>query len=195
VRRLAPFLALALLVPAAPGDAAKRPKPKRCEVVVFQRHGRTVRRCRLQRKATPAPKVTPLPSLAAPATPPPAVVPPAAPAPPAPAPVAAGPIVDEPRAEPQRDPWFLTVHARDVGNGDFRLLPAIGDIPAGTLYLSYLNEDRTPHDLWLSGTQLFEPYVGDELRRTKLELRPGTYELLCRMPGHDQMRRTFSVTT
>jgi hypothetical protein len=146
-------------------------------------------------KASP-PKVTPLPSVPAP--------PHAAPKPPGPKPPATTspgpttPTSTTPEQPPPRDPWFLTVHARDVGNGDFRLLPAIGDIPAGTLFLSYLNEDETAHDLWLRAgtklTELFEPYVGDELRRTKLEMTPGTYELLCRMEGHDQMRRTFRVT-
>jgi hypothetical protein len=139
------------------------------------------------------PKVTPLPSVPAPAIPAPVLPPgPRKAEPTTTTPTTDPPAPDKPK--PPRDPWYLTVHARDVGNGDFRLLPQIGDIPAGTLYLSYLNEDQTAHDLWLGDTELFEPYVGDELRRTKLVLAPGTYELLCRMPGHDQMRRSFRVT-
>ena len=98
-----------------------------------------------------------------------------------------------------RDPWFLTMYARDAGNGDFRLHPAPGAIPAGRLVLSYKNLDETAHDLRLRAPGapervLFAASATHDLRRTELDLAAGDYELLCGLAGHERMRQPFVVT-
>lgn len=204
LRTFALLACLALLLPAgttaiSEGEAAAA-KRKRCVVVVFKRRGKTIRRCRkkptTQRPATPAPTLTPsLPAVPAPTGA--ATETSEAPQPPAPP----EPNREEvPQPEPERDPWFLTMHARDTGNGDFRLSPNPGTIPAGALYLSLKNEDETEHDLRLRGLSpqrdeqvIFEASSTKVLRRTRLEIEAGRYELLCGLPGHEQMRQTFGV--
>ena len=208
-RALAAFVVLALLplggsATAEPGHRAPAAKKqrKRCEVVVFTRRGKTVRRCRLKRRPAPAA----VPHAPAPAPPPePAAPPVPAPPPPAPpAPAAGGgttpPPDEEPPPPPPRDPWFLTLYARDIGNGDFRLLPDPGTIPAGTLMLSYKNDDETAHDLRLRGLAperaeelIFEASSTKELRRARLELSAGRYELRCGLLGHEDMRQELAV--
>jgi hypothetical protein len=182
--------------PAAPRAAKPR---KRCEVVVFKRRGKRIRRCRLKRPepAPPRPAPAPHPSPAVGGPPLPAAMPGPAPAPPAtPAPEARPPA----QRPAERDPWFLTLHARDVGNGDFRLTPAIGSIPAGTLYLSYKNDDASEHDLRLRGLAperpeqlIFPSSSTEDLRETELQLAPGRYEFRCGLLGHEEMRQSFVV--
>ncbi|CAA9487460.1 MAG: hypothetical protein AVDCRST_MAG85-1030 [uncultured Solirubrobacteraceae bacterium] len=138
-RTFAVLLLVALALPAGTTaiseEEAAAAKRKRCEVVVFKRKGKTIRRCRLIRKVR------------RPSNTPPALTPslPAVPAPAGPAPEAGGapqpttpepphsepPGTSDPQSEPTRDPWFLTMQARDVGNGDFRLLPQPRDDPGG----------------------------------------------------------------
>ena len=179
---------------AAPSPKAKR---KRCEIVVFKRRGETIRRCRLQRPKPPK-LAAPVPA-PAPAAPPPSAAPQPA-GPPAAQPPPATPAPPQAPAPPPRDPWFLTLEAHDVGNGDFRLTPNPGTIPSGTLYLSYKNYDAGEHDLRLRGlsparaeTVVFEASSTKDLRRTKLDLEPGRYEFRCGLPGHEQMKQSFDV--
>jgi hypothetical protein len=92
MRRLLALVLVAVLgVPAAaPAAGAAKRTPKRCEVVVFKKQGKTVRRCRkapVPRTTTPRPRPTPAPGrvvvVPAPPVPPAAVTAPAALAPPA----------------------------------------------------------------------------------------------------------------
>ena len=202
-RSLAATIVAAILLPLPSSDvieAAPQAKRKRCEIVVFKRKGKTIRRCRLKRVAPPAPSA----ALAPPPSPVAVGLPqPGAPAPgPQQPPPAPQPKADAPAEQPPaRDPWFLTLHARDVGNGDFRLTPAIGSIPAGTLYLGYKNDDASEHDLRLRGIDparaehlVFPASSTEELRETELRLEPGRYEFRCGLPGHEEMRQQFDVT-
>ena len=198
----AAIVAAALVpVPAGSADAAAtRAKPRTCEVVVFKRRGKTIRRCRLKRVAPPAPRPAPAP-------PPPPSAPVDEPAPPAPParpqapPPQPAPQAPPPQKPAERDPWFLTLHARDVGNGDFRLTPTIGSLPAGTLHLSYKNDDASEHDLRLRGISpaiperlIFPASSTKELREAELRLERGRYEFRCGLPGHEEMRHEFDVT-
>lgn len=176
-RRLAAVLAGLLLVMAGPADA----KPRKAK-----RTGRSasVGTAATLRLGAPRWRVTAPRAVASPATPltpgvPPAQAPAAAPNPFAPAPVVpSGPL---PRA--------VSAATADR-NGLMRLTLSSPAVAAGTVAVEFNNAfAEDPHDLHVvqeSGSAAFAfAELGPGLASSRdLQLEPGTYLLLCALPGH-----------
>ena len=72
--------------------------------------------------------------------------------------------------------------------------------PAGNDVVALVNKDSQPHDLIIvseDGTQLpghLEVFKGGQTVTGNFDLKAGTYQLLCKIVGHDSMKATLTVS-
>lgn len=99
----------------------------------------------------------------------------------------------------------VTVVAR---SGTDRAELAAGDVPVaidgfafpaapvtvdsgGTLHVT--NQDPTRHTFTVAGTDLAPMVLGSSATRVPVDLPPGTYDVICEVPGHEAMTGTLEV--
>ncbi len=74
-----------------------------------------------------------------------------------------------------------------------------GPVPAGKLSFAYVNIDSVRHTLIIAkdGSKVanFRLVIGKEGSSDEgsVELDPGTYELICDVPGHGEMKASLTV--
>jgi uncharacterized cupredoxin-like copper-binding protein len=82
-----------------------------------------------------------------------------------------------------------------VGEKEFTITLASPALKAGDITFVAKNDGRIPHDLAIKGTsdktKLIQPGGTAEL---KVTLKPGTYELYCSVPGHEQAGMKLNIT-
>jgi len=81
---------------------------------------------------------------------------------------------------------------------DFRFSLDRAEVGAGTITFVLRNDGSSPHDLKVSGNGVDRKTAAigrGETARLTVELRPGTYRLVCTVPGHELlgMRGTLTV--
>ena len=85
----------------------------------------------------------------------------------------------------------------DVSETDFKIhLPATDTAP-GTLDVQVTNDGKTIHNLVLKGpdvTKATKDLKPGEQDSFQVELKPGTYELYCSIPGHKQLGMDAKLT-
>ena len=80
---------------------------------------------------------------------------------------------------------------------DFKIQLPKTSFPAGSFTFDVTNAGKVPHDLVVKGngvsvkTPLLNP---GESKTLKVELKPGTYELYCSVPGHKQLGMDLHIT-
>ncbi len=74
-----------------------------------------------------------------------------------------------------------------------------GPVPAGDVVIGYSNEDNVRHTLILAKDKVKVPNYKLEVNRkgnvdfASVTLEAGTYEVICDVPGHSNMRATLVV--
>jgi Cu/Ag efflux pump CusA len=177
---VAALLAVALAPAATAAAATKHHRvPAKCEKRSYRVHHR--RRCRRPRSARPAPTSAPVTTL---------TQPPAAPAVTDPPPADTGPTT------PTTSYARLGVSARE-----FSLTLSRTELASGAAIVELVNYGEDPHDLRIAradggGTPVDFPETASRERSSRtVTLAPGSYTLLCTLPGHAQagMRATLTV--
>jgi uncharacterized cupredoxin-like copper-binding protein len=85
----------------------------------------------------------------------------------------------------------------DVSETEFKITLAQTPTAAGSYEFVVKNDGKIPHDLVVSGngvnakTSLLNPGQSETL---KVDLKPGTYDLYCSVPGHKQAGMDVKVT-
>ena len=85
----------------------------------------------------------------------------------------------------------------DVSETEFKITLAKTPTAAGSYEFVVKNDGKIPHDLVVSGngvnakTSLLNPGQSETL---KVDLKPGTYDLYCSVPGHKQAGMDVKVT-
>jgi uncharacterized cupredoxin-like copper-binding protein len=84
-----------------------------------------------------------------------------------------------------------------VSETEFKITLAQTPTAAGSYEFVVKNDGKIPHDLVVSGngvnakTSLLNPGQSETL---KVDLKPGTYDLYCSVPGHKQAGMDVKVT-
>ncbi len=82
-----------------------------------------------------------------------------------------------------------------VSETEFKIALPSTDLKAGDITFDVKNDGKIPHDLAVKETgdktELIQP--GDSAKLT-VNLKPGTYELLCTVPGHEAAGMKVSIT-
>ena len=203
MRAAALSIAAALLVAAAPADAARSGKKRPpAWASSAAKHARSK-----QREGAPGWRAAPRKSLvtvmlAPPSSPDAAtpVEPAGAPAEwPAPAAPPAPPPSTPPAPACDPSPWLGAI-AEDVGG--FRLRLTRTCVPAGTVLVQLRNNDLADHNLWAEGVapvraprQLIGRTEGETIADASTTLAEGRWRLYCSFEGHESMSRTLDVTS
>ena len=85
----------------------------------------------------------------------------------------------------------------DVSETEFKITLAQTPTAAGSYEFVVKNDGKIPHDLVVNGngvnakTSLLNPGQSETL---KVDLKPGTYDVFCSVPGHKQAGMDFKLT-
>jgi uncharacterized cupredoxin-like copper-binding protein len=85
----------------------------------------------------------------------------------------------------------------DVSETEFKITLAQTPSKAGSYEFAVKNDGKVPHDLVVSGngvnakTELLDPGASGTL---KVDLKPGTYDVYCSVPGHKQAGMDLKLT-
>lgn len=73
---------------------------------------------------------------------------------------------------------------------EWQVIPAHLTIPAGKVRFVVKNQGTMDHGFEIEGPDLEEeidPFPAGQTRSLELELAPGTYEIYCQVPGHEDL--------
>jgi plastocyanin len=94
-----------------------------------------------------------------------------------------------------KQPAGPAVKTLAVKSGNLYFDPKRLDAPAGVIAIKLTNVESGAHDLRIRDVPGFDLSVsgdGDSTQK-KVELKPGTYEYYCSIPGHDQMKGELTI--
>jgi uncharacterized cupredoxin-like copper-binding protein len=77
----------------------------------------------------------------------------------------------------------------DVSEVEFKIRLPKTSVPAGSYTFDVLNDGKIPHDLVVKGAGVNEktPLIdAGQSSSVKVDLKPGTYDLYCSVPGHKE---------
>jgi uncharacterized cupredoxin-like copper-binding protein len=82
-----------------------------------------------------------------------------------------------------------------VSETEFKIALPSTDLKAGTITFDVKNDGKIPHDLAVKETGDKTPLIQpDGSAKLTVDLKPGTYELLCTVPGHEAAGMKTSIT-
>jgi uncharacterized cupredoxin-like copper-binding protein len=81
----------------------------------------------------------------------------------------------------------------EVDLADTAFEPDTIEVPAGPTAFFVDNEDLFWHTFTIEGTDVDVRLASRGTHRVEVDLEPGTYELVCRIPGHEQVGMTGTI--
>ena len=85
----------------------------------------------------------------------------------------------------------------DVTEVEYKIQLPKTSLPAGSYTFNVANDGKFPHNLVVkgSGVNASTPiFKGGQSKSLKVELKPGTYDLYCSVPGHKQLGMDLKLT-
>lgn len=84
--------------------------------------------------------------------------------------------------------------AVSVSLREFEIVPSTLEVPAGTSTIQVVNEGAIPHNLDIEGVATADLDGGAEASLDISSLAPGTYTMICTIPGHESAGMSGTIT-